>query len=55
MNNTTATEDYRPGAVGRPAQGSGLLLKRVEMQHAAPSRSAQSPRPVVFSNPLDLK
>jgi hypothetical protein len=49
----TATEDYLPGAVGGAAGGFGLRLYANSDQPAAPGRSAQSRRPVVFSNPLE--
>ena len=43
------TEDYRLGALGGAAQGYGLKSKAPEVQPAAQSRLADSPRPVVFS------
>jgi len=42
------TEDYRPGALGGPAEGSGLE-SHTYFTAAAASRYADSPRSVVFS------
>jgi len=44
----TATEYYRPGAVGGPARGRGLKQEYIERSPEAPSRKAQRAWPVVF-------
>jgi hypothetical protein len=50
MNRGTATNDYRPGAVGVPAGGSELKPEQFEAQPVAINgRPADRPWQVVFS------
>jgi hypothetical protein len=39
----TATEHYRPGALGGPAKGYGIKLERTEGRHVARGGAADDP------------